>query len=270
MLPLSKGKELIPYQHSELEKELEPPRIILNYINKLISMPQSVLDMGCGLGAFLNVYHNLGVVDFLGIDGNWVNVSELLIPKDKFLAHDLTQEITLNRKFDLAICLEVAEHLPPNAGDVLVNNIVNHANTIIFSAAPSMQGGQNHINEQPFDYWFLKFEKRGFVILDIFRSMAWNISEIPWWYRQNIFVITQRQTLINNFTDYIVTSKSVNYYVHPQNFIDKMYKLETRENSYQFIIQGKASVLFYVKLLMLRFLNLFIAGLKRIWSPFQL
>lgn len=64
--------------------------------------------------------------------------------------------------FDLAYCFEVAEHLPVELGESLVDAICSLAQKVVFSAAQPGQGGTGHINEQPADYWHARFASRGF------------------------------------------------------------------------------------------------------------
>ena len=75
--------------------------------------PRSVVDVGCGVGTWLSVFREHGVEDVRGIDIEGV-AGLLEIPLDQFLAHDLTRPIEPDRQFDLVVCLEVAEHLPPD------------------------------------------------------------------------------------------------------------------------------------------------------------
>lgn len=67
----------------------------------------------------------------------------------------------LEGPYDLAYCLEVAEHLPPSLGDKLVSFIAGLAPRAVFAAAHPGQGGTGHINEQPKEYWIERFERLG-------------------------------------------------------------------------------------------------------------
>lgn len=186
-------EELKPvYVHTELIHNLNAPREVVPFIMRLVK-PISVLDVGCGTGTWLKAFEENGVTDYVGIDATFLDRSLLRIPENKFLAVDLQQQWSLNRKFDLAISLEVAEHLPTESADVFVASLVDHAETIVFSAAIPGQGGQNHINEQWPDYWQEKFLKHGYYFHDVIRPLIWNNKSVDWWYKQNIFLIKQEK-----------------------------------------------------------------------------
>lgn len=149
---------------------------------------RSVLDVGCGQGAWLKAWKSLGVDEILGIDGDYVRTDALLIGPEEFLAKDLTQAFDIDRKFDLVQSLEVAEHLPPESAPIFVESIVRHADFVLFSAAPVGQGGDFHINEQPYDYWRRLFANHGYVAFDCIRPVIQGVREIEPWYRYNIFL----------------------------------------------------------------------------------
>lgn len=153
----------------------------------------SVLDVGTGVGTWLKEFENRGVSDVFGVDIQMVELSELHVSVDKVRQVDLSREFNLQRKFDLVLCLEVAEHIPEASADILVSSLVRHADLILFSAAIPNQGGQYHINEQWPDYWQSKFAKHDFVFYDYLRSRIWTNKKIDWWYRQNVFIVTKRR-----------------------------------------------------------------------------
>ena len=141
-----------PYVHSETVHNTTAAREMLPAVLE-VCPAKSIVDFGTGLGTWLKVATELGVEDVLGIDGDWVRPEQLAIPAEQFLAKSLHEEIRLGRRFDLAICLEVAEHLRPDKAELLVENIVHHSDAVLWSAAIKGQGGQNHINERNPDYW---------------------------------------------------------------------------------------------------------------------
>lgn len=129
--------------------------------NTLYAMfqPKSVIDWGCGTGIYLLPFQSRGAT-VLGIDGERTAGADLH-PLD-FECMDIRQAI-LTPPFDLALCVEVGEHLEPEFADVLVGNVANSANHVFWTAALPGQTGSFHQNEQPWDYWREKWIERGFV-----------------------------------------------------------------------------------------------------------
>jgi SAM-dependent methyltransferase len=166
---------------------------------KIIS-PTSVIDVGCGLGAWAREFQRHGISDIIGVDGEYVTRSKLVIAPESFLVRDLEQHLAIERKFDLAVCLEVAEHLPDHRGSGLITDLVALAPFVLFSAAIPGQDGTFHVNEQWPDYWQNIFIRHDYVALDCIRSVAWNDDQIAWWYRQNIILYAHAERVKNNPT----------------------------------------------------------------------
>ena len=146
---------------------------------------RSMVDFGCGTGTWLWVAHGFGVESIRGLDGDYVPPRQLMIPQDCFCAVDLEEPVVLEKKYDLAISMEVAEHLHKESADTFVESLCNAADTILFSAAHPGQGGDGHINEQPMTYWTSKFGKHGFLPVEI-RQLFEGNEDIESWYRENI------------------------------------------------------------------------------------
>ncbi|MFN7926407.1 MAG: class I SAM-dependent methyltransferase [Blastocatellia bacterium] len=157
--------------------------------------PQSVADVGCGIGTWLSVWRELGVNDVLGVDGEYVERARLEIPSEQFQAFDLQQPLRLNRNFDLVMSLEVAEHLPPSRAESFVTSLTQLGSVILFSAAIPHQGGTHHVNEQWPEYWVRLFEARGFAPLDALRARCWNNERVEWYYAQNLLLFVQEERL---------------------------------------------------------------------------
>lgn len=149
---------------------------------------RSVLDVGCGLGGWLAAFSGQGVPDILGVDGPHVDQASLSIPPSRFVAHDLSEAFDLDRRFDLVISIEVAEHLPASAAARFVADLCRHGDVVLFSAAIPFQGGVGHINEQWPSYWAALFADRGFRPLDAVRVRLWNDERIMYWYKQNMLL----------------------------------------------------------------------------------
>ena len=160
--------------------------------------PRSVVDLGCGEGTWLSVFGEHGVNDLCGVDGDYVDRSRLEIPVDSFLPHDLRQPLRLGRRYDLALSLEVAEHLPADCADTFVVSLVHLAPAVLFSAAAPYQGGVEHVNEQWPAYWAERFAVHDYLPVDCLRRTLWSLSDVEWWYAQNMLLYVHRPALCAN------------------------------------------------------------------------
>lgn len=142
--------------------------IVVPLVLSLVSV-KSVIDVGCGVGPWAKAFLDYGIEDTWGVDGNYVKRSELQIPTDRFLPRDLTKTLRLERGFDLAVCLEVAEHLPESRAIGLVSDLTTLAPCILFSAAIPGPTGTGHINPQFLPYWVELFEAQGYEAVDPIR-----------------------------------------------------------------------------------------------------
>ena len=151
--------------------------------------PQSVLDVGCGLGGYLKYFRNVGVGQVAGIDGFPANASILI--RDSYRQHDVGEPIDLDQTFDLVMCMEVIEHIPKEKEDVVVHTIARHAGTrIVFSAAEPGQPGIGHINCQPIEHWLVKFQQLGWTP-NLFDTLAMRALATYSWFRRNTVVLVR-------------------------------------------------------------------------------
>lgn len=173
---------------------VESAREIVPIILRLIQ-PKKVIDVGCGVGTWLSVFVELGVTDYLGVDGSYVPTDMLLVPKDHFRSHDLKQPLQLPEMYDLAVSLEVAEHLPASCATAFVESLTNLAPAVLFSAAVPFQGGTSHVNEQWPEYWAELFARRGYEPVDCIRRQVWRSTNVCWWYAQNAMLFVRTDLL---------------------------------------------------------------------------
>jgi SAM-dependent methyltransferase len=180
----------IAYDYAKSPHDIEGPSAALCVLFER-QKPGSILDVGCGIGTWLRAAHDLGVSEVRGIDGQPRALGRLLIPADRFSCHDLREPFDLGRKFDLVLCLEVAEHLPEAAAERLVRSLAAHGDTILFSAGCPGQPGQQHINCQWPEWWQALFNKQSYSCSDAIRWRLWPNRQIEPWYRQNVFMATR-------------------------------------------------------------------------------
>ncbi|MDB9373117.1 methyltransferase domain-containing protein [Nodularia sphaerocarpa] len=156
---------------------------------------KSLVDVGCGLGTWLSVFKDFGIEDYLGIDGDYVDANMLEIESSKFLCFDLKQPLEIERKFDLVVSLEVAEHLPVESAEIFIHSLTKLGDIVLFSAAIPFQGGLNHLNEQWLEYWGEIFAKYGYVAIDCLRRKIWNNEKVEPWYAQNLLIFVKETCL---------------------------------------------------------------------------
>lgn len=123
--------------------------------------PDSIIDFGCAIGAYLEPFHEAGI-DIRGVEYVEHAFEHAVVPEEDLKRHDLTQPYDHERKYDIALSIEVAEHLPPDAAETFVDTLTNASDTVVLTAAPPGQGGVHHFNERPREYWIGLFNERGY------------------------------------------------------------------------------------------------------------
>lgn len=185
---------------------------------------ESVCDFGCGLGTWLAAANDMGVHDILGIDGDYVDRETLRIPKSCFQPHSLSEPVDLGRSFDLAICLEVAEHLSSADACTLTASLTRHADVVLFSAATPYQGGTGHINENWLEFWVRAFASQGFEAVDVLRWQLWHEPGIEWWYRQNCILF--RSCVRNPKPFGRLSASSPPSVIHPEQLLRQVRRVK--------------------------------------------
>ncbi len=210
------------YVHDPVVHNFTAARQVLPFILQLRQI-NSILDVGCGTGTWLAVAKELGVTEIVGVDTVKLDQADLKVPSANIINTDLTLPFSLNKRFDLVTCLEVAEHLPEHAAKTLINTLVQHSDFILFSAALPGQGGQNHLNEQWPDYWQNLFEAQGYFPNTIIKDEFWDNEKVNWWYRQNIVLFGTKDILaaLN-----LAISKTIPAVIHPALFKEKLNKID--------------------------------------------
>ena len=210
------------YYESLREGARRSARAVVPRVLRLVR-PRQVIDVGCGQGTWLAVFREHGVEDLWGIDGDYVDRERLEIPRERFVPWDLTRPVHLGRSFDLAISLEVAEHLPADRAETFVHSLAALAPVVLFSAAAPHQGGQDHVNEQWPAYWAELFAVRGYVPIDCLRRPLWDDNRVEWWYAQNVLLFAERgrlESLPLLRQEYERTGGTAPALVHPKRYLE--------------------------------------------------
>jgi len=185
---------------------------------------RSAVDFGCGVGTWLSVLKERGVEEILGLDGPWVEKELLEIPASDFRETIFEGPTALDKRYDLALTLEVAEHLSPESAAGFVDSLTNASDFVLFSAAIPSQDGTGHVNEQWQDYWVGLFKERGYATFDFVRGSIWRDSGIPVWYRQNILFFA-KQERVNEVRAQALDDDKPRLpisFVHPEMYLSKI------------------------------------------------
>jgi SAM-dependent methyltransferase len=193
--------------------------------------PSRVIDVGCGRGEWLSEFLASESVTVLGVDGPHVDRSQLLIPPDRFQQHDLRTSLDLHDRADVALCLEVAEHLPSECAPGLVRSLTRLAPAVVFSAAVPGQGGVHHVNEQWPWYWQELFEREGFTCLDAFRSRIWHDDRVAHYYQQNLMLFVNPDVHPNLVHQYYQPDRRRQLTLVQSYILDELSSRPPRRNS---------------------------------------
>lgn len=180
-LSLSSAEQIVP--------------IIIDILN-----PSSVIDFGCGAGTWLSVFENHKVKHIQGLEINNLSSDNYFIEKEKIInnVNFASKDFNISGNYDLAVCLETAEHIHIDYAENLIKNLTSTAPAVLFSAAFPGQTGINHINEQTLSFWRNIFAFFGFSAIDCIRPLIQTNFQTAWWYRQNIIVFVSNDLIKSN------------------------------------------------------------------------
>lgn len=213
-----------PFFSSMRHGARQSARVLVPIILQVVR-PNSVVDIGCGDGTWLSVFHEHGIDDLLGIDGEYVHQHLLQIPGHQFCPRDLTKPFRIERSFDLALSLEVAEHLPPPCASAFVESLTALAPMVLFSAAIPFQSGTHHVNEQWPDYWAALFNRQGYLPIDCIRGKVWENEQVEYWYAQNTLLFVRAASVEKDPSlrrEYEKTNPHQLRLVHPRKYLEQV------------------------------------------------
>lgn len=185
--------------------------------------PASVVDVGCGVGTWLRAAREHGAAEVFGFEGEWLDRTRLVLEPELIECRDLEEPLRLEQRFDLALCLEVAEHLSPARGEAIVRDLVRMADAVLFSAAIPGQGGSAHRNERWQSYWAGLFAGHAYDVFDVVRPAIWADERIPFWYRQNTLMYARRGSASAMVLRQVPATVPVLDAVHPRLYLNTLH-----------------------------------------------
>lgn len=123
--------------------------------------PSTAIDVGCATGMLVEALRQRGV-DAVGVDtSSWAIAS---VPAElRSFCHQARITDDLPCRFDLVVCTEVVEHLPPSMAVGAVARLCGLGDRVLFSSTPDEFAESTHLNVELPGYWAGLFAGFGFV-----------------------------------------------------------------------------------------------------------
>ena len=221
------------FYRAQKDGSFKSATIILPLVSEYVH-PRSVIDVGCGMGGWLSFWQKNFGAEICGVDGDYVDRSQLFIDEKNFYPINLEERVTASQRFDLAMTIEVAEHLTPSRADSFVEDLTKLSDIILFSAAIPAQGGTNHVNEQWQSYWQEKFLRLNYVGIDCIRPKIWEKDGVEICYRQNMFIYAKSSELYRypELQEFYLKHRDGTIFdaVHPRLWIGRLLQLQNMFN----------------------------------------
>jgi SAM-dependent methyltransferase len=209
-----------------VKRSYQSARIILGMLFSVYK-PQSVIDIGCGAGAWLSAAEALGCSKLVGVDGEWVDRGKLLSKKIELKTVDFEEPLMISGQYDLCISMEVAEHISERHAGVFIQTLSRMAPVVLFSGATKFQGGSHHVNEQWQSYWIALFRNLNFECFDIFRGNVWDNLDVEYWYSQNALLFIRKDFEDVDKKALLTMEKRITDVVHPRAVAAMAKTMET-------------------------------------------
>jgi hypothetical protein len=190
-------------------------QLILGHLNEHFRF-NSVVDVGAGVGAWSRAALEMNKT-VTSIDGEWVSEIPGKFSRLNYIFQNLNNKVSTNSQHDIAVCVEVAEHLLPERSQGIVADLCKLAPVVVFGAALPRQGGAGHINCRPHSFWIKAFSENKYTAIDLFRPKFWYDGRVGPWYSQNTYLFVAPEKL-NQFVGF--SSPSLVDIYHPKVVLD--------------------------------------------------
>lgn len=184
------------YKFLATSQSLVSARKVITHLKSLIRRPDSLLDVGCGVGGWSLGFREWGTQQLTLLDHPSNKKENLLFSDNAFYTADMNKVLPPVFRVDMVVCLEVLEHLEPARTHAVIEYLTQCSDTILFSAAIPGQGGYRHINEHYAFYWEGIFAGFGFKKYDIIRPAIIRDTDIEYFIRQNSFLYVKNGGLL--------------------------------------------------------------------------
>lgn len=131
---------------------------------------KNVADLGCGDGEYTKKFREFGW-EADGYEGN-----------EEYTDNPVDLTIPLNpHKYDLVVCLEVGEHIPPEKCEMFLDNLEKFTSKyLVLSWGIPGQGGKGHVNCLPNETIIEYMKKRGFKYIKRDSNYLRKNSKLEW------------------------------------------------------------------------------------------
>jgi hypothetical protein len=200
-------------------------------ILELVPGARSLVQVGFGGGEWLAEAQRLGVQEVHGLDGPWATLDGLLVAPAQVTIVDTRLSFDGGgRTYDIAVCVEYAEHLPDSRAASFVTDLTSLAPVVAFSAAIPGQGGLGHVNEQWPAYWEAHFAAAGYRLVDAVRRRLWSAPGGPAYLAQNLFIAVDERRLRDypRLAEIAAGGNGALSLVHPAVYEAKLRQLKRR------------------------------------------
>jgi len=207
------------YHAAQLEEAARSAAVVVPLLVELLPSTHSVVDAGCGTGAWLHEFQLRGSSTVMGLDGADIPPRFLQIDPSEVLRVDLTQPLPTLPRFDVALSLDVGSCIPSDMARQFVNNLTRLSDLVVFSAAVPGQSTHPAVNERWPSYWSALFTQSRFVCFDLLRERLWYDQRVDWHYAQNMLIFASefRTDLVDHLLA-IRRGPGVLDIIHPRAF----------------------------------------------------